>query len=231
MSKVVKVVKKIAPFALGIAAAYFTFGGSLAIGGLNLAGGWASAIGTVIESLGIAGSTLGNILGGAVQYAGWGALGGAAVAAATGGDIGEGAAQGALYGGLTGGAMGGLGLIPPPGASAAGGKSLVSQANGVPIPPEGGRAAAQAALGGGASPVGGGSFLDQLFSEGGWLERNAGLVGPTIAGIGTGLVEGLSSRDQIESEERLQRQRQHTLPSIWSPVTDNRGLMLRGNVY
>ena len=239
--------KKIAPFILGAAAAYFTFGGSLALGGLTLggAGGWGGAISSVVNSIGLGGSTLGSILGGAVKYAGYGALGGAATAAVTGGDIGEGAAQGALSGAITGGVMSGIGVpdllggqAPSPGGSA----GIMSQAaGGMAGPVSGPHGGAVGSMGGGAA-AGGGGFMDRLFEKGGWLERNAGLVGPAVAGLGEGILGGLASKDEMEAQERMQRMREegayrrdrareHTLPSIWSPVTDSRGIMRPENVY
>lgn len=97
--KVVKVVMKVAPFALAAAAVIFT--GGAALGLPFAAGGFSAAMGSVVSAIGISGPIAG-ILGGALTGAGMGA--------AVGGILGgkKGLKAGFLTGAVTGGFMGAL---------------------------------------------------------------------------------------------------------------------------
>ena len=162
---------------------------------------------SIVETLGLGGTTLGNMLGGAIQYAGVGALGGAATAAITGGDIGRGATTGALagagLGALSGATSGGIAsqATGRPSPSGMVDTAAVTEAGGMPGAPS----VTQAVLATPTTPPTdgtGASFGERLFQEGGWLERNAGWVGPTLGGIGEGHAEGMASEDEIEADER-----------------------------
>ena len=181
-----------------------------------------------MDTLGLGGSTLGNMLGGAVQYGAMGALTGAATAAVTGGDIGK----GALYGAAGGAVMGGLGGLDS-------GGGIMQQATGAPVSGgdrmrmlQAGQSSPGATpIGAGMAQGGGDGFFDRIFSEGGWMERNAGLVGPIIQGVGGGLLEGMAREDEYEQQRRMQQARMHDLPSVWDPVKEKDGMMHPSNVY
>ena len=180
---------------------FVTFGGSLSLdGATGGGGGWSGAIRGVMDAIGLGGTSLGNILGGAVEYAGYGALGGAAVAAVTGGDIGKGAAQGALALGALGGVQGAMG-----------GGGILNQVSPTAPPSSGPFGPPQGAdIGAGASmAASNGGSLNRLFEPGGWMERNAGIVGPVIGGVGEGLLTKMATEDEIASAERRQQMRQH----------------------
>jgi len=72
--------------------------------------------------------------------------------------------------------------------------------------------------GGGAASGGGNGF----FAEGGWLERNQGLAGQGILGVGQGLLKGMSANDS--NEALLQRHRD----IADSYRTGGNGLLLTG---
>lgn len=69
-------------------------------------------------------------------------------------------------------------------------------------------------------------FLDNVFAKGGWLERNQGLAGGVIKGVGEGLVRGLAAQDQSEAYAERFRQMgdNYRSPSV-------RGLASGGSVY
>ena len=211
-SGVFKVVKKIAPFALAAATAFFTLGGSLAVGGVSLAGGWAGAVGSAIGGLGLGGTTLGGILGGAVTYAGYGALAGAAIGLATGQNVGEAALAGAGAGALAGGIGAGLGLINPTGAAAAGGAAESGLTYGSPYggPGPGGAVAGAGAPVAGAG-VGSGVAAGTAAAGGGFLERNAAWLGPILGNVGSALIAG---SDEDEEDPRYKQK----MPQVWYPA-------------
>jgi hypothetical protein len=203
--KVVDVGIKVAPFALAAAAVYFTAGAALGVPAL--AGGWGAASAGLVGSLG-AGSGLSAVLTGALTTAGYGAAAGGALGLLTGNPM-KTMQMGALGGAVAGGAIGGLGAAAGAGAAAAGPAGAATPA--VPGMPtaltvaEGGgigalgntagQVASQAA-GGAAAPMAGNAAASSFLGQGGWLERNAGLVGPVVAGLGQGYMAGASSRDE-----------------------------------
>ena len=63
------------------------------------------------------------------------------------------------------------------------------------------------------------------------MERNAGLVGPMIQGVGGGILEGMAREDEYEQQRRMQKARMHDLPSVWDPVKEKGGTMHPSNVY
>lgn len=212
--KVTRAVKKLfSSDALGIilfaGAAFFTAGAALGLGGIT-AGGWSGLVGKAVSSLGLTGSTLGSILGGAATYAGYGAIAGGVTALLTGGDVGSAALQGAALGAIGGGIAGGLGMPGVPGAAPQAGQAGTQGVTGMGagdamagnLPAAGAGqqgAAAAGAMGppavpaatGAVSPAPGGGFFDNMFGQGGWLERNGTWFGPTLQGVGGGLVNAM----------------------------------------
>ena len=213
VSKGWNVVKKLGTSAWTAATSFFTFGSSLSLEGVT--SGWSNAISSVVGALGLQGGPLGNMLSGAIEYAGYGALGGAATAAVTGGDIGKGATQGAIAGALTGGIAGATRptsvldqVSGPPGAPPSSGPFG---------PPQGGDALAARATGGNTD-----GGIGRIFAEGGWLERNSDIVGPIIAGLGEGALGAMATNDEIEARERMQRSTQRSPASSWDPISGER---------
>ncbi len=76
---------KILPVALAAGAVMFTAGNALGV-----TSSWGDAVKSVTDSLGM-GSTLSNVISGAVTNAGYGAVAGAATSAIAGGDVMKGA--------------------------------------------------------------------------------------------------------------------------------------------
>ena len=205
-----------APIILGVAAAFFTFGGSLALGGLTLggAGGWGGAVASLMSKIGLgAQSTLGSILGSALKFAGTGAASGGALAAITGGDISEGAAQGALQGAVLGGGLGLAGRVAGAAGAATGVAAPVTPVDVSPL----------ASLGEPITPVGVSAlappptpgFFSKVMGAGGWIERNQGLVGPVLSNVGGALLQGISEKDQREHQTERDAQRGHDIPRLW----------------
>ena len=235
-SKGFSVVKKLTSSAWNAATSFFTFGSSLSLEGITT--GWSNAIGGVLGALGIQGGTLGNVLSGAIEYAGYGALGGAATAAVTGGDVGKGALQGAAVGALTGGIAG---ATRPTGVldQVSAGPSSAPPTSGPFGPPQG------ADIGASAPMASNGGALNRLFEPGGWLERNQAIVGPIIAGLGEGALGAMAAKDELEAHERMQTNRQQHNPGrLWDAVGAERwrrpredmsesktGMMHPSNVY
>jgi hypothetical protein len=229
--KVTKVVRKVAPIALAAGAVIFTAGAALGVG--PMAGGWGAAASSLTSSLGVQGS-LAPIVTGAVTQAGYGAAIGAATSAITGGDISDGALMGAAGGAVTGGVMGAAGMGTDPLAntfrSDAGPVSSSTGITGARIENSGiAGATVQAAPGGTpavtgttatGSPITGTTAAPTVtpagstapttsrgfFSEGGWLERNQGLVGPMIGGVGRGLLTGMAAKEAADSQQEQTQQ-------------------------
>lgn len=201
--KAVKVVKKIAPIALGAAAIYFTAGAAL-----GFAPTLGAAASSLTGSLGLSG-TLGSVVTGAVTQAGYGAAIGGLTAAATGGSITKGMQTGAVTGAITGGVTGGLGFNTDPLSSLNGGEaaSAAQAASGGPgqLTAPGALSAPQVAtspLGAAApavaqaAPASSGGLLS-------WLGNNQTLVGTAVSGLGQGLMgaaEGSAQRDAMRDE-------------------------------
>ena len=222
LSKIFRAITKLGSSAWGAAkslgqgawnavTSFFTFGSSLSLDGVTSS--FSDAIGSVVGALGLGGGTLGNMLSGAIEYAGYGALTGAATAAVTGGDIGKGAAQGALIGGAAGGVVG-----------AGRPTSVLGQVSGGPSPssgpfgpPQGVDALAARAAGGNTD-----GGIGRIFAEGGWLERNSDIVGPIIAGLGEGALTAMATNDEIAARERMQRNTQRSPGSTWNPIAGER---------
>lgn len=89
--KAAKVVKKVAPIALGAAAVYFTAGAAL-----GFAPTLGAAAGSLVGSSVLGNTTLASVVTGAITQAGYGAAIGGLTAAATGGSISKGMQTGAL---------------------------------------------------------------------------------------------------------------------------------------
>lgn len=212
---VVKVVKKVAPIALAAAAVYFTAGAALGVAGAS--GGWGAVAGGLTNSLGLAGSTLGSVLTGAVTQAGYGAAIGAGVSALTGGDISKGALMGAAGGAVTGGVTGGLGFNTDPlasGTGVTGGNAAPAAASpsmttlaaptgavSAPGAPAVSGAPLSTTAGASAGTGGSGIGFGNLFDKGGWMERNQTLVGETLKGAGTAVVQGMRANDAADAEQ------------------------------
>ena len=129
--KIVKVAKKIAPYALVAAAVIFTAGTAMAAMGFATPGilGWGPALTAKLTTLG-GGGMLSSIISGAMQGAGTGAAIGGVGAIATGGNVGKGLLQGALTGAAIGGATGGIGHALGGGAAVPGKKLPVPGTSG-----------------------------------------------------------------------------------------------------
>lgn len=223
--KAVKVVRKVAPVALGVGALVFTAGAALGVPAM--AGGWSGAVSSLVGKTGATGM-LGSVLSGAIEKAGYGAI--------IGGVIGgkDGLEKGALGGAVVGGVMGGFNYnpntaaaisgTPPPGSAppsqaatptstapvaAKGAAGGAYTSAGAPIAPGAPTSVATpasmstasavpaAAAAPAAAPSTGG-----LFSQGGWIERNGALVGSLGAGVGQGL---LASAGDDDGEALLER--------------------------
>lgn len=195
-SSVANTAVKVGQAVAGVGTSLFTTGAAAAAGPMA-SGGLTGAIS------GFGGSTLGNMLFGAVKQAGFGALMGGAVGAVTG----QGFGKGALMGGLAGGVMGGVsGAMSPAvaadGAVAVGGTVPGNTATG--MAPTGAAATTQAT---GSTGTGLMSFLK---SGGG-----AGLV----AGLGEGLMEWQklkAQQDEYENQRNFTREQQQRVTDSYS---------------
>jgi hypothetical protein len=209
--RVAKAAVRIAPVALAAGALLFTAGSALGVtGGM----GWGQATASIGKVFGE--GTFANVVTGAVTQAGYGALAGAATAAVSGGDLLQGAQAGALGGAVTGGVMGGMGLGTDPfedgfgraaGAekvavdpqlTAAQDTSSVGQSMfpnsakdpGAMSAPDLQKWVSQAPGAPASSSKGLLSSIEGAFEKGGWVERNQGLVGNLVSGVGKGLLSG-----------------------------------------
>lgn len=208
--KAAKVVKKVAPIALGAAAVYFTAGAAL-----GFAPTLGAAAGSLTGSLGLSG-TLGSVVTGAITQAGYGAAIGGLTAAATGGSISKGMQAGALTGAVTGGVTGGLGMNTDPLSSLNGGEtaSAAQAAAGGPgqLTAPGALSAPQVttSLPGAVAPV----SAPQSTGLMSWLNNNQTLVGTAVAGLGQGLMgaaEGSANRE-AQRDEREAITNNYALP-------------------
>lgn len=223
-----KVVKggALLPAVLATGAVLFTAGSALGITGDM---DWGKAVKSAVGSVAGEGSTLSNVLTGAITKAGYGALAGGALGA-LGGDVAGamnlGAIGGAALGGYEGystsaptqtatGAAGpskvagtppGLGTqtvptsnVPAPVNAAQGGANSLLAANA----PTGGSAASAASTGA-AAGAGEKSWYDNLFAKDGWMERNGALAGGVITGVGKGLLSA-GAGDQAKALRQQQQ--------------------------
>jgi hypothetical protein len=217
--RVAKAAVRIAPVALAAGALLFTAGSALGVtGGM----GWGQAAASIGKVFGE--GTFANVVTGAVTQAGYGALAGAATAAVSGGDPLQGAQAGALGGAVTGGVMGGMGLGTDPFedgfGNAAGAEKVaidpqLTSAQGAPSLDSLGGARAdlgqvslpkwisQAPDAPASSSKGLLSSIGSALDKGGWVERNQGLVGNVVSGVGKGLLSGGS--DKYEVMAQMQR--------------------------
>lgn len=200
-------VKAVSSVAVGAASSLFTFGGSLATGGVAMSGGWASGVGGMLNSLGLGGTTLGGMLGGAVQYAVKGALGGAVTGLLTDGKVGKGMLHGAMSAGIGGAltdAMGGG--AAPASAGAAASKADAWKSGTVPGIPGPGAAGRQSAAAFGGAPAG--------YAPGGpggtGGAGNASWLGPVLKNVGTALVQGQNAKDSRKNAT-------FSMPQVWYP--------------
>ncbi|MBP2230834.1 hypothetical protein J2847_004143 [Azospirillum agricola] len=204
--KVASGASKILPVALAAGAVMFTAGNALGV-----TSSWGDAVKSVTDSLG-AGSTLSNVLSGAITNAGYGAVAGAATSALSGGSAMQGAQYGAAAGAVLGGAKGAYDSYAgtsPTTAATEGGGGAATDARVDASPP-----ASDAAQGGGgslmrtnqpgstatsaASPSNAATGAPSsttsaaanpgVLDKGGWVERNGTLVGNTLTGLGKGLL-------------------------------------------
>lgn len=213
--KVGKAVGKILPAVLAVGATVFTAGAALGLPAM--AGGWGGAVSSVFGG----GSTIGNMLTGAVTQAGYGAALGGAASMIGGGSFSDGAAAGAAAGAVGGGLMAGMGggtdlLAGKVGQStanrfdtawstAAGG----GQGNMTPD------AVGQFAAGKGLTaptptPTVAGASMPAPAAAGGnglmsFLKDNQAVVGQTLSGLGSGLMQGLAAKDAAAAREKEQQ--------------------------
>jgi hypothetical protein len=213
---------KILPVALATGAVLFTAGNALGV-----TSSWGDAVKGVTESLGT-GSTLSNVISGAVTNGGYGALAGAATSAISGGDVTQGAQYGAATGAVLGGAkgvydsyaaspataatsagapsVGTTGEVAPPPSDASGSRTGLLNSNAPEAKPPTPASPSNIATGAAASspaPTTNAGILDR----GGWLERNGTLVGNTVAGLGKGLMaaDGDAQAKALEQRAEIAR--------------------------
>lgn len=239
MKSFFKKLGKIAAVAVGAAAVAFTAGsaisGSDAAGGGGIfSGGW-SGISRSIGDLFGEGTTLSNVVGGAVKYGGYGSLVGGAVNAVRGKSITDGMKTGALGGAATGGLLGGLNMAGLPksqgaagsgdlidggseadGISGGAGDDMLATADKTPII-EGGAGVDKVAsagtvdmLGGNATSGGGNGLLT-------FINQNPAVAGMAVQGAGQGLsgyaqssaLEESSAADRAAAMERQTQQQEY----------------------
>ena len=225
-----KVVKggALLPAVLATGAELFTAGSALGITGDM---GWGGAVKSAVGSVVGEGSTLSNVLTGAITKAGYGALAGGAIGA-LGGDVAGGMNIGAIGGAALGGYEGYSTSAPTQTATGAAGPSKVSGAppglstqavptSNAPAPvnaaqggansllsanaPTGSSVAASAAgTASAAAGAGEKSWYDNLFAKDGWMERNGALAGGVITGVGKGLLSA-NAGDQAKTLRQQQQ--------------------------
>lgn len=197
--RVVKAARIIVPLVLAAAAIYFTAGAALGVTGT--AGGWLSS------NLGLSG-TLGGIVSGAVNQAGYGALLGGGISAVTGGNVGKGLLTGAVAGAVTGGITGAIQAPVSAASSGATGATgpgtpatsatpsgTVAQATSAPsnlVPSQGPTGV----------PVTSSQTTGLLSGAGKFITDNQTLIGGAIQGLGTGL-GGLAEADAHVEAARI----------------------------
>ena len=188
--KVVKVVVKVAPFALAAAAVVFTGGAALGI-----LPTFATAVGGLVGSLGV-GSALAPILTGAVVNAGFGAAAGFVLGGKQGMKMG--AITGGLLGGI-GGALGGAGGAAAGATSNASLNALTNSTNAI----LGAGASATPAMAGGFSglstiaPAAAAAASGSPITSG--LLSNPMVLSQAIQGVGSGLTASAQSKAQREA--------------------------------
>lgn len=225
-NKVVKTVRKVAPYALAIGAIVFTAGAAAGATGI-LGAGWGGAASAMSTSLGLSGAA-GAALTGAITQAGFGALIGGGLAEATGGDFAEGAEAGALTGLVTGGASGAIGAaragIAPKGgpatAAPAGAPGTTLPASQVATPPKLPKIGASPS--GGIPAVTGATKATQggmLSRAGQFFRNNKDLVGQAVAGLGQGIGAGADA----DAEMDLLREQHNLRSSNYAGVDPGRG--------
>lgn len=220
--KVTKSLGKILPAVLAVGATVFTAGAALGLPGM--AGGWGGAVSSIFGT----GSTLSNVLSGAVTQAGYGAAIGGVGSMLGGGKFSQGAGMGAVAGAIGGGLMGGMGY----------GTDILGKSSAVGNAPGGATsrfdAAGQAVQQGGAGNMTPGGVADYAASKGfgssaaipastiaapvaapvasgagngllGWAQNNQTLVGNTLSGLGSGLMQGMAAKEATAAAEKEQR--------------------------
>ena len=218
--KVIKPIKKVLPIALAVGAVVFTAGNAL-----GAMPSWGEAVSSMTGT-----STLGNILGGAITQAGYGAAIGAAGAAVTGNDITTGAGYGAAAGAITGGITGAMAPSTPgaPATPSAPGSPTSTPITQTPLPPPPSAGAGPVAANTAAAAAGGGNATGSgLLAPGGWLERNQELVGGLVGGVGKGLLASAESDDAGKQQIEIMRERQRQIAANYG--TPSTGLLRQGD--
>lgn len=212
--KVTKAASKILPAVLAVGATVFTAGAALGLPAMS--SGWGGAVSSVFGS----GSTLGNVLTGAITQAGYGAALGGAASALGGGSFADGAGMGAAAGALGGGLMAGLGggtdllagrvgqttanrfdtAFSTAGSAGSGNMTpgavqTYATARGLMPPSIAATPAPAAPAAASSAPAGG------LMS---FLGNNQQVIGQTLAGVGGGLMQGMAVRDAAKAREQEQ---------------------------
>lgn len=243
--KVAKKAKTIVPMVLGGAALIYTAGAALGAGWA--AGGWGAAAGKATSFLGLApGSTISNVLTGALTQAGYGSALGAATSGIMGGDIAEGAAMGAMGGALSGGIVSGVsGSVSDPIGKAAtkfGGGSVSPSATSAPVntgstvgPVNTGAATAPATTPSPSpaptpaptTPTPSGGMLSHF--------NNPTVIGHAISGLAQGGFSYLGAQEEAEAarkaeEAAMARQTQGQQHIAGNYATSGRGLVQPNNV-
>ncbi|MDO8534627.1 MAG: hypothetical protein Q7S17_07800 [Xanthobacteraceae bacterium] len=211
-SKVVKGAKRVGPEALAIGAIAFTVGAALGLPGLA-GGGWGNAVEKGLGALGLGQGTLGRVLAGAVTQAGYGAALGAGTAFLSGGSASKGAQYGAAAGALTGAATGGLtDLDTDPlrdafGTGLLGDRAPVAAKLPTADPLTGATNNMGTPAGTLPSTVGGGA-AGGTAAAAPWYERNQGIVGGAVGGIGQGLLALAKGEDEGKAAMNVAQNRQ-----------------------
>ncbi len=178
------------PETIASAATFFTGGAALGASSFS----WSDTVSQFISDMGGTG-ILGSVLSGAITTAGYGAVTGGLTALLTGGNFGRGVGLGALVGAGAGGINAALNTAPvtapqapSQAASSVGptplGPSFVSP-NLETVAQQTGNFGAAAIPPGGTVPA---TASRGFFDAGGFFDRNKGIIGQVIGGVGSGLL-------------------------------------------
>ncbi len=216
IKKVGKAVKKVAPIVLLAGAAFFTVGAALGVTPF-----WGGAVSKFVNLIGIKFGTkagvLHGMLTGAIKQAGYGALVGAGTAAASGQDWRRGAAAGAGVGAVSGAALGAFGVgVKDPSQVRGFGRQGVAP----PSPPPANQTPPPGTGPGGGAPQPDPIPPPRSTPQGGFWDRHGPWIGPTLAGVGTGALQGLGDRARAEMERETIEDRRESYEIDWDTVFD-----------
>ncbi len=213
------------PETIASAATFFT--GGVALGASTFS--WSDTVSQFITDMGGTG-ILGSVLSGAITTAGYGAVTGGLTALLTGGNFGKGVGLGALVGGVAGGANAALNAAPVGAAQAP--SQAASSVGPTPLGPsfaspnlqtvaqQTGNFGAAAIPPGGTVPV---PASRGFFDAGGFFDRNKGLIGQVIGGVGSGLLNESTIEAQRDATIDINAARQDLISQNFSG--SGRGLL------